>query len=429
MPGDIPIDITETCIFVRQPSGDYKEASYKTGEEYSAPMVITDYADPTQRVTVYTHDSQGRFIADTATYKQGSDTLDSLDDEITVNTKGYSTLATYIAGTFVGSIKAYASVDGVNYFAVKIVNRSSASVITEITDAGAYIVNCSGYMHIKLIMNPYTSGAAVVTWAMAMGGGIVESFGASGVVSSVVIRDRLNPSFEAEVDSQNRLKVSIAASTSYSIEVQWADQIGPPIKDMWQQIKSFTIPPGYNMESIRFNCSAANSTSWARSCIEHNLAMFDLDTDVFTDDATIPFPSFAPELALFVEADIGSTSIITITYTNEANVTGRTATITVGNAFKVGHIYPIVLQGDDNGVRDITNIVSSVPLVGGNFHLHGYIQMFVENMTVSGQLYTQFASREAILVPGGATVVMQYKSGQTASVDRTMQGLGTLVPI
>jgi len=371
-------------------------------------------------------------IADTATYQQGSDTLDSLNDEIVINTKGYSTVANYVAGTFVGTIKAYASVDGTNYFAVTIINRITASVVTEITTTGPYIVNCSGYMFIKFIMNPYTSGAADMTWAMAMGGGVIESFGASGVVNTVVIRDRNNPAYEAEVDSQNRLKVSVTATNTFAMELQWAEQVGPPVKDIWQEVVLYTVPAGYKIEAVRFNASAANSTSWARACIENVLATFDLDTDVFTDGVVVAFPGFAPELAIEITADIVANSTITITYINQDNVAGRVATFDVvgvgPNKMYAGYIFKIPLQSGDLGIRDITNVTSGTATVGGDFILTGYSQLFIENMTIANQLYTQFAPREALIIQPNEKIALHYRSSQTSAVDRVIQISGTLVP-
>lgn len=54
----------------------------------------------------------------------------------------------------------------------------------------------------------------------------------------------------------------------------------------------------------------------------------------------------------------------TITYTNQAGVTGRTATLAAGLAPTLGRMLQIPLQAGDTGVQAITNVTATVATVG-----------------------------------------------------------------
>lgn len=56
--------------------------------------------------------------------------------------------------------------------------------------------------------------------------------------------------------------------------------------------------------------------------------------------------------------------IVTITYTNQSGVTGRTATLTTGTALTVGRLMQVPLQAGDTGVQAITNVYGNVATAG-----------------------------------------------------------------
>ena len=55
---------------------------------------------------------------------------------------------------------------------------------------------------------------------------------------------------------------------------------------------------------------------------------------------------------------------VTITYTNQSGVTGRTATLTTGTALTVGRLMQVPLQAGDTGVQAITNVAGTVSTAG-----------------------------------------------------------------
>ena len=55
---------------------------------------------------------------------------------------------------------------------------------------------------------------------------------------------------------------------------------------------------------------------------------------------------------------------VTITYTNQSGVTGRTATLAAGTALTVGRLMQVPLQAGDTGVQAITNVAGTVATAG-----------------------------------------------------------------
>lgn len=55
---------------------------------------------------------------------------------------------------------------------------------------------------------------------------------------------------------------------------------------------------------------------------------------------------------------------VTITYTNQSGVTGRTATLATGTALTVGRLMQVPLQAGDTGVQAITNVAGTVATAG-----------------------------------------------------------------
>lgn len=55
---------------------------------------------------------------------------------------------------------------------------------------------------------------------------------------------------------------------------------------------------------------------------------------------------------------------VTITYTDQSGVTGRTATLATGTALTVGRLMQVPLQAGDTGVQAITNVAGTVATAG-----------------------------------------------------------------
>lgn len=55
---------------------------------------------------------------------------------------------------------------------------------------------------------------------------------------------------------------------------------------------------------------------------------------------------------------------VTITYTNQSGVAGRTATLATGTALTVGRLMQVPLQAGDTGVQAITNVAGTVATAG-----------------------------------------------------------------
>lgn len=80
-------------------------------------------------------------------------------------------------------------------------------------------------------------------------------------------------------------------------------------------------------------------------------------------------------LWLEVSATLGAGSpAITVSYTNSAGVSGRTASLLMSwrSAATQGHVFPLTLDTGDTGVRSIQSITLSVAVLTGALHLVAY---------------------------------------------------------
>jgi hypothetical protein len=73
------------------------------------------------------------------------------------------------------------------------------------------------------------------------------------------------------------------------------------------------------------------------------------------------------EMFLEVLTAMGAgTPTVTISYTNQAGIAGRTATTTLVTTLPVGALIPMTLQSGDTGVRSVETITLSVTATSGN---------------------------------------------------------------
>lgn len=83
------------------------------------------------------------------------------------------------------------------------------------------------------------------------------------------------------------------------------------------------------------------------------------------------------------------TPTITVSYTNSANVSGRTGTniIPTVATSSVGTFYPIGLQAGDVGVRSVQSLTLSATWTSGTIHLVAYRVLAPLNLPLSGASY------------------------------------------
>lgn len=223
----------------------------------------------------------------------------------------------------------------------------------------------------------------------------------------------------------------VTATTSLPLNVKYEKSFSAINANEWQEISSYVVPTGYDFSVTSFRCYSETAGETSRVFIEKSGGTFDCPTNTFTDGDSFTLPQFGSGLYAKVTTGIGSGSndTITITYTNELGITGRTCTIVLPKNSNVGTSIEGVLQGDDLGVRDITNITHSATGQAGAFKIDIYYSVFNLLMTVSNNMYQAVSiAGSPIIFLSGEEIVISVLAGTKTSYIRHLSLVGTLVP-
>jgi hypothetical protein len=248
---------------------------------------------------------------------------------------------------------------------------------------------------------------------------------------NIIGLDPLGNPKKVSVDSGGNLKLVTAVSPS-NLPVQVCfDAAHTAVNNSeWQHAATYIIPAGYNLHCILFGAKSPILNEAARICSEKNLGSFVGSTNVFTDGSLYTLPTFGAKIHAFVTTVIGNVNdTITITYTNDKGIAGRTATVVIPRISKVGTSIEIPLQSNDLGVVDITNITHSQTGQAGNFEIHGFNEIFFLMLTAANTLYqTPALALGSVVLFSGETIHLQYLPNSGVSQMRRISLTGTLVP-
>lgn len=197
----------------------------------------------------------------------------------------------------------------------------------------------------------------------------------------------------------------------------------------WQEFANYTVPSGYDYAVTSFRVSSEWATETARVAIEVDAGVFTCSTDSFADDSAFTAPQFGSGIIAHVTTQIGAgvDDTLTITYVNEIGTTGRTTTVVFTKSDPVGTTKEPVLQGDDLGVRDITNVTHSATSQAGVVALHIYYEIFNLLMTTSDTQYqAESIAGTTVIIPDGTTIIMAVLAGTAVTKTRHLSLFGTL---
>jgi hypothetical protein len=232
----------------------------------------------------------------------------------------------------------------------------------------------------------------------------------------------------ASVDSQGRLYVYIPPTqNNITVQLCWDGSITPVKAVQWNDALSYTVPTGYDLNCIQFDGLDNVNGGAVRAANKLSFGSFVLSTGVFTDGSAWTLPKFASKLSVYVTTIVGATNdTITITYTNQAGTTGRTASVILKSNV-VGERIDVPLQAGDFGVIDVTNVTQSFAEAGA-INVEGFYELFHQELTTNGVQYSEIAPLSSIVVIQGDTVYLQYKPSNAATAIRRVSLIGALVP-
>lgn len=233
-------------------------------------------------------------------------------------------------------------------------------------------------------------------------------------------------------DADGKLQVSIVALPSvlpHIVNLNYEQSDGAIVASAYKRVISYTIPAGFNGWLIRYS-SFQNETSKSRLIEYKEMGTRDFVTNVYVAGASFTAPAFTPD----VEAEVttatspsgGNFTTVTVTYTNEKGVAGRTGTVQVPKSSVVGARFKLILQTGDHGVRSVQNITDDSSNAGA-VKLIGSVHLAYHNdLNNTTQLETNYQPG-AISFLAGESLAVEYAGG-TVSKDRLFDVLLQLVP-
>ena len=87
-------------------------------------------------------------------------TLSALDQTVEFESNDKDLQATYISGSWTGTILFEATINGTDWFPVNTLNQSTLAKITSTTANGTFLLITTGFAKSRVRMNPYSSGTA-----------------------------------------------------------------------------------------------------------------------------------------------------------------------------------------------------------------------------------------------------------------------------
>ena len=228
---------------------------------------------------------------------------------------------------------------------------------------------------------------------------------------------------------KERLDVAatIEAAGNFPLEVQYNKSFAAVNANEWQEVADYTVPTGYQFSVTSFRCYSATAGEEARVIVETIAGTYECSTNTFTDGDAIASPQFASGVyILLTTANGNANDVITITYTNEHGTTGRTCTISLAKNSLLGTHIEGVLEGDDIGIRDVTNVTSTATQAGA-FAVEMYYSIFSLLMTSSGTMYQATSiSGSPVSIPADGKIVLQVLAGTKTSYSRDLSLFGGL---
>lgn len=197
----------------------------------------------------------------------------------------------------------------------------------------------------------------------------------------------------------------------------------------WFEGLDYEIPASYKFNVALFGAFCDDNRMTARFAKTVIGGSYNIGTSTFTDVGTIAAPGFASYLDIEVTSLIGNAdSALSITYVNQNNVAGRTATVTVAKNSTAGTKWLAVLQAGDIGLRDIT-AVTRVGGLTGTVQLNMGTRLCEIRCTAADTPYNLFPSRDSMIVRAGELLDLDFFVNGASNVRRVIRTIGVLEPL
>lgn len=228
------------------------------------------------------------------------------------------------------------------------------------------------------------------------------------------------------IANQSVYSTTTPQAKSVSFDTGFVSKTTAPTAYAWQVVQQWTVP-GIDTSYIFIPAIfyfISQGTVYGR-LVEKALLATSQNGTPFTDG--IISEDVERENWTYIEVviitPVNTNCTFTVTYTNEHNVTGRTATAAVTTTMAAGTRLRLTLQGTDYGVVDITNITQSVGITSGKIEVHGIKIFALLASADTNQTHIDQApvSLNGAAMRGTRTMAIEYAS-PNVSTSRTMIG-------
>jgi len=202
---------------------------------------------------------------------------------------------------------------------------------------------------------------------------------------------------------------------------------GAIVAGSFKRVLEWNVPTGYFAYLIRFT-TFQSEAAISRLTVVKEMGTLVISTNVFTSGDSYPEPQWSSVIEAEVTTEIGASTnlTITVTYTNEMGVSGRTGTFSIPKSSIVGARFVLTRQAGDLGVRSIQNL-SSDATTSGAILILGHLQLMIHDDLATTMGLETIVGAGAITFPSGTQIHLEYNGG-TVSKQRRLDALLQLVP-
>ena len=207
----------------------------------------------------------------------------------------------------------------------------------------------------------------------------------------------------------------------------YTQTIGAIVASQWKRALTYTVPASYSGYLIRYTSFQAEA-AYSRIAALTTMGGLNIVTNVYTSLASYTLPQWTSDLEVDVTQAIGAASnvVVTVGYTNQSGVAGRTGTVTIPKSSIIGTRLSVTLQADDIGVVSIQSASVSPTSSSGAINILGFVQLGYHEDGGTNFMETMYAPG-AVGFPSGTVLVLEHQGG-TVSKARRFDVLMQLVP-
>jgi hypothetical protein len=231
-------------------------------------------------------------------------------------------------------------------------------------------------------------------------------------------------------DNMGRIQTvpaAVATALPNMVDLYFRATDGAIVAAQFKRAVTYTVPTGYSGYLIRFT-TYQGEVAFSRFVTETPMGTLSFPTNAYVGGSAYVAPQFSGVVEAEVTTQLGSANnvTVTVTYTNQDGVAGRTGTFTIPKSSIVGTRISLVRQAGDIGVRAITGMSAAPSGGAGVIKVLGFIQLAWHNdVATTFGVDTQYP-QGAIAFPEGTVLGLEY-SGGTVAKDRILEALMQLV--